>query len=151
MILSGRHALISLMFLAACLTAAPVMAGPREDIKAGNAAAQAQNLDQAIKLFSKAIKSGRLSPDNLAVAYNNRGSAYDDKGMGDKAIADFNQAIKIKPKYAEAYYNRSFTYEKKGMLASAMKDIEQAVRLQPQDDYYTNRMEYLNHRLSKQN
>lgn len=151
MSLSGRHALISLILLAVCLAAAPAMAGPKEDIKAGNAAAQAQNLDQAIKLFSKAIKSGQLSPENLAVAYNNRGSAYDDKGMGEKAIADFNQAIKIKPKYAEAYYNRSFTYEKKGMLASAMKDIEQAVRLQPRDDYYTNRMEYLNHRLSKQN
>src|SRR3974390_567511 len=42
----------------------------------------------------------------MAVAYNNRGNAYDDKGQYDRALADYNKALDLNPKYAEAYYNR---------------------------------------------
>jgi tetratricopeptide (TPR) repeat protein len=148
MTIARRSVRICLLFCIALLMAAPAWAGPKEDIIAGNAAAQAQKFDQAIKMYSRAIKSGKLSPANLAVAHNNRGSAYDDKGQAAKAMADFNMAIKTKPDYAEAYYNRSFAYEKKGMLAKALKDIEKAMLLQPDDKYYTDRLEYLNHRLA---
>lgn len=148
MTIARGFACISLLLCTALFIAAPLWAGPKDDIMAGNAAAQAKKFDQAIKLYTRAIKSGELSPANLAVAHNNRGSAYDDKGMAADAMQDFNQAIKIKPGYAEAYYNRSFAYEKKGMLPEALKDIEKAVRLQPDDKYYTDRLEYLNHRFS---
>ncbi len=148
MMIARRFACIAIILCAALLLAAPVWAGPKDDIAVGNAAAQAKKFDSAIKLYTRAIKSGKLSQANLAVAYNNRGSAYDDKGLAAKAMQDFNQAIKIKPGYAEAYYNRSFAYEKKKMLPQAVQDIEKAVRLQPDDKYYTDRMKYLNHRFS---
>jgi tetratricopeptide (TPR) repeat protein len=148
MIITRRLACISLLFCAALLIAAPAWAGAKDDIMAGNAAAQAKKFDQAIKLYTRAINSGKLTPANLAVAYNNRGSAYDDNGIAANAMKDFNQAIKIKPGYAEAYYNRSFAYEKKGNLTKALVDIEKAVRLQPDDKYYTDRLKYLNHRIS---
>jgi tetratricopeptide (TPR) repeat protein len=148
MTIAGRLACVSLIICASLLFAAPSWAAPKDDIMAGNAAAQAKKFDQAIKLYTRAIKSGKLSKSNLAVAYNNRGSAFDDNGMPAKAMKDFNQAIKINSGYAEAYYNRSFAYEKKGMLPQALKDIEKAVRLQPEDQYYTDRLKYLNHRLS---
>lgn len=148
MTIARRLACVSLFLCAALIMTAPSWAGPKEDIMAGNAAAQAKKFDQAIKMYTRAIKSGKLSPSNLAVAYNNRGSAYDDKDLAAKAMKDFNQAIKIKPDYAEAYYNRSFAYEKKGLLPKALKDIEKAMLLQPDDKYYTERLEYLNHRLA---
>lgn len=148
MTIARRLAYICLLFCIALLMAAPAWAGPKEDITAGNAAAQAKKFSQAVKMYTRAIKSGKLSPANLAVAYNNRGSAYDDMGQAAKAMADFNQAIKTDPNYAEAYYNRSFAYEKKGMMPQALKDIEKAMLLQPDDKYYTDRLEYLNHRLA---
>ena len=148
MTIARRPACICLLLCAALLMATAVWAGPKDDITAGNAAAQAKKYGQAIKLYTRAIDSGKLSPANLAVAYNNRGSAYDDNGQDAKAMSDFNQAIKIKPGYAEAYYNRSFAYEKKGMLPQALKDIEKAMLLEPDDKYYTDRLEYLNHRLA---
>jgi tetratricopeptide (TPR) repeat protein len=53
------------------------------------------------------------SPRNRTVAYINRGIAYYRKGDYDRAIADFDQAIHLDPKFKPAYYNRSVAYEKK--------------------------------------
>lgn len=135
--------LVSVMLLAA----AAAWAGAKDEITAGNAAAQAGRFKQAVKHYGKAISSKTLSRTNLAVAYNNRGSAKDDSGDADGALRDFNQAVKIKPDYAEAYYNRSFAYERKGLIRLAIHDIEKAVRLQPDDAYYRDRLEYLNSKL----
>ena len=58
--------------------------------------------DSAILDYGKAIEiDGRY-----AVAYLNRGSAFEAKGDHDLAIADYSKAIEINPQYAEAYYDR---------------------------------------------
>jgi tetratricopeptide (TPR) repeat protein len=45
---------------------------------------------------------------------NSRGVAYDIKGDPDKAITDFDAAIRIKADYGEAYINRGLAWVKKG-------------------------------------
>jgi len=125
------------------------LAGAKADIIAGNAAAQAGKLKQAIRLYTRALKSGKLSRTNQAVAYSNRGSAWDDLGRADRAIQDFNQAIQADPSYAPAYYNRSFAYEKKGLLKLALEDMKKALDLEPDDLDYRQRVRYLEYRLSK--
>ena len=52
-------------------------------------------LDKAIADFSKAIE---IDPKS-AIAYNNRGWAYEGKKDYDRAIADYSKAIEIDPKY----------------------------------------------------
>jgi tetratricopeptide (TPR) repeat protein len=57
-----------------------------------------------------------------AWAYGNLGSAYALKGDYDRAIANFTQAIKLKPndpKYAAAHYNRGMAYRSKGYMTEA--------------------------------
>ena len=44
-----------------------------------------------------------FADDNLAIFFNNRGYEYDNKGEHDRAIADFDQAIQLKPDDAAAY------------------------------------------------
>jgi tetratricopeptide (TPR) repeat protein len=58
------------------------------------------SIDQRINGCSSIIQSGRESPRNLAVAYYSRGLAYYDKGDDDRAIAEFNEAIRLDPKFA---------------------------------------------------
>ena len=55
----------------------------------------------------------------LAKAHLSRGLAYLYKRDYDRAIADFDQAIKLKPNYGEAYYNLGVAYERKGDIAKA--------------------------------
>ena len=43
------------------------------------------------------IQSGKEDAENLAVAYNSRGIAYENKGEHVLAIADFDHAIELKP------------------------------------------------------
>jgi len=125
------------------LSASLAWAGAKELIIAGNKAAQKGNFKKAIRLFSQAIRSKGISKYNLAIAYNNRGSAYADLERHDKALNDFAKSLAANPDFAQAYYNRSFTYEKKGMRDLAIADMRQATLLAPDDKDYKERLQYL--------
>lgn len=135
--------------LALIMLTAPAWAGPKDDIRAGIAAARAGRLQQAEQLFSKAINSGKLSRANLAIAYSNRGAARDDMGKTDQAIKDFTRATKADPKYDPAYYNRSYAYEKKKQLKMAYQDMRKALAILPTDPDYQQRLNYLMNELAK--
>lgn len=114
----------------------------------GNQAAARGEFARAVRLYTKAIDAGGLSKANLAVAYMNRGSARDDSGRTDQAIADFTRALEHDPGLDLAHYNRSFAYEKKGLIQLAAADMEKAVRLNSDDKDYQDRLAYLNQRLA---
>ncbi len=62
----------------------------------GNTARYSGDYDRAIVAYDEAI---RLNP-NYAVAFINRGLAYEQKGDNDRAIADYDEAIRLDPKDA---------------------------------------------------
>ncbi len=69
-------------------------------------------------------------PD-CAIAYNNRGNAYNFNGQYEKAINDFNRAIEIKPGLEIAYFNRGTVYEKLKVYDKAIADFTEALNIQP--------------------
>src|SRR5260370_1411901 len=73
---------------------------------------------------------GEIAND-CAIAHYERGLAYKSKGDFGRAIADFTEAIRLDPKYAEAYYNRAGAYGNKGDLDRAIADLSEAIRLAP--------------------
>ena len=48
-----------------------------------------------------------------------------------KAIAEFDQAIRLEPGYAKAYRSRGYAYFNAGKNTRAIEDYSQAIRLDP--------------------
>src|SRR6185503_2361702 len=58
----------------------------------------------------------------------------------DLAILDYDQAIRLNPKYAEAYNNRGYAYYWSNNATQAIADYSQAIELRPNYAYaYNNR------------
>lgn len=96
--------------------------------------------DRMIRGCSPIIKAGKDTRKNLAIAYNNRGIAYREKGEYDRAIADFTQAIKLNPKDVNPYLNRGVAYEKKREYDLAIADYTQAIKLNSKYAYPYNNL-----------
>ena len=123
---------------------APALASMAVIVMLGPAAAQSSrswawcvnqggtfSADQRINGCSSIIQSSRETRRNLAIAYYSRGLAYYDKGDDDRAIDEYNEAIRLDPKYAQAYFNRGNAYYQKGDDDRAIADYSEAIRLDP--------------------
>jgi tetratricopeptide (TPR) repeat protein len=88
------------------------------------------NTKKAIEMYSKYIIQ---SPRSLrsTEALNWRGMAYEELGMLDEALTDYDRAIGINSKYAEAFNNRGEVYRKQNNYAAALKDYRTAIELEP--------------------
>jgi tetratricopeptide (TPR) repeat protein/S1-C subfamily serine protease len=87
----------------------------------------------AISLYDEIIRS---QPQTYA--YNNRGLAKSDIGQTQKAIADYDRAITLNPKYAYAYNNRGLAKSDIGQQKEAFADYDRAIALNPKyvEAYY---------------
>src|SRR5262249_16559641 len=56
---------------------------------------------------------------------------YANKGDRDRAIADYNEAIRLDPENAMAFNNRGASYANKGDRDRAIADYNEAIRLNP--------------------
>jgi len=116
----------------------PTAAAPANDI---TTCANASG-DAAIAACGRAIASRRLKGIDLAQLYYNRGVEYAAKGECKRAIADYNEAIRLDPKYVSAYNNRGDCYVRQGSNLRALEDYAKATELDPSDSRaYKNRAE----------
>jgi tetratricopeptide (TPR) repeat protein len=100
---------------------------------------ESSNPDVIIYYCTRAIQS-RLSEKELARAFSNRGNAYNEKEDYDRAIQDYDQAIRLKPNHAPTFSNRGVAYGRKGDYDRAIQDYDQAIRLNPNNaDAFSNR------------
>ncbi|NMG22993.1 CHAT domain-containing tetratricopeptide repeat protein, partial [Brasilonema bromeliae] len=88
---------------------------------------------QAINSFSEALKQGNDSIKvlNQKIVYLYRGNSYLYKKEYDRALADYNQAIKLDQNYAQAYNSRGISYTNKKDYDRAIADYNQAIKLEP--------------------
>ena len=81
-----------------------------------------------------------FAADPSAADYLDRGDAWIKKGDPDKAIEDYNEAIRLGPNSAFAYIGRGAAWQMKGDPDNAIKDFTEAIRLDPKHaGAYTNR------------
>ena len=67
----------------------------------------------------------------LANVSMQRGIAYYEQGQYDRAIRDFDEAIRLDAGYVHAWNNRGLTYSNKGQYDRAIRDLDEAIRLDP--------------------
>ncbi len=73
--------------------------------KEASAALQRGNADQAIALYSEALKDQAIVSDRRANIHNDRGVTFQRLNLTRQALEDFNRAVILFPEGASAYNN----------------------------------------------
>ena len=89
----------------------------------GHADGAIAKYDQAIQLES--------DPDNLGWFYFSRGCAWASKGRLDRALDDYSEAIRLRPRFVAAYSARGTAWYNSGAYEKAITDLDEAIRLDP--------------------
>lgn len=87
---------------AAAILSTGALASATDDGNAGLEAYQRGSYDEAITLFTRAIKSGQLSNSDKEFAYLNRGRSYLAKNQYKSAISDLTIAVRLNPGDSDA-------------------------------------------------
>lgn len=112
----------ALILLAPSLALAQERKESDDPIREAADALEGGKYDQAIAKFTEGI----------ARAYRARGIAHAAKGDLDKALADYNESIRLNAEDPIAYYNRGNVYKEKGSTEKAIADYSEAIRLDRQ-------------------
>ena len=75
------------------------------------------------------LQPGRRGGQLQRQAFYHRGVLFIAMGAPERAIMDFNMAIRNNPRFRDAYMNRSMMYTLIGRHEDARPDVEQAVAL----------------------
>src|SRR5215472_7723732 len=93
--------------------------------------ASAGTPEHRLESCTAVIEAGTETSQNLAIALYNRGSIYLSKPDNDRAIADFDEAIRLDPGDARFFNNRGRAYSNKGQYDRAIADYDQAIAIDP--------------------
>ncbi|MBI4690865.1 MAG: tetratricopeptide repeat protein [Nitrospirae bacterium] len=82
-----------------------------------------------LTLFGKITKEFPAA----AFAHNNLGNVYMKQGLSDKAIEQYQIAIRLRPNDSEPYYNLGVIYQDCGFIDRAIEWYRVAIKLSPDD------------------
>lgn len=82
---------------------------------------------KAIKYFSEAISRSSQS----AKLHHYRADAYAMNEEYEKAIIDYDTAVRLNPAYPDTYLDRGNSHYQLNQFESALKDFSEAIRLKP--------------------
>ncbi len=108
------------------LVAVSALADPANDCQ------QEEDHDRTIRGCSYYIDV--VGRGNKVMSLNRRGLAYYRKGDYDRAIADFDEAIRLSPNFRDAYNSRAWVLFKAGKLEEARLDADKAVAFERSPD-----------------
>jgi tetratricopeptide (TPR) repeat protein len=84
-------------------------------------------------LFSCPLSRETEKKSYDAKTYFDMGTVQLEKGENEQAIAFFNKALEVNPKYVDAYYNRGIAYRRQGLNELAISDYTKTLELNPRE------------------
>src|SRR5262245_56387247 len=119
-----RKLLLTVPVLLACGATAPAVADDAQDCinKTG---------DARIAACTRVINSKKFSGTSLGNVHHYRASGHREKNDNDKALIDYDTAIRLNPKNHNALVQRGTIYRIKGDHERALADYDQAIRVEP--------------------
>ena len=114
--------------LAAMMVSAVAQLSPHWQACTGNPGI---DWDQQIKGCTALIQSGTELKENVAIAYYNRALAYENKDDYARAVADYDEALRLNPNDADALLYRGIDKQRLGDKAGGEADVAAAKRMNP--------------------
>ena len=102
----------------------------------GFEATKDKDWNKAVAAFRKAAELDSKQAPNLIATLQQRGTAYTNEKKFPEAIADFNEALKMKPNDPGIYERRAYVEMKMNDLDKAFADYSEASRLNPNEVRY---------------
>lgn len=110
----------------------PGRAAPANDANLCNGSSG--TADARIAACTRVIRAGKVKGNDLADIYVNRGYEYlENKKDPDRALSDFDSAIRINPKNALAFSNRANVFLERKDFERALENYNEVIRLDPKD------------------
>jgi tetratricopeptide (TPR) repeat protein len=129
----------SLTLLAGSAQAGILVLGSSDAAVCSNAAISARGGSDGMRACDQALKVDALSPRDRAATYVNRGILRM-RGRGiDRAVEDFNSALRLNPNLGEALVNRGAARIGQRRYREALKDLEQGTAMgsaEPEKAWY---------------
>ena len=109
----------------------PAAALPGQSLEENWKECKSDDPENSIQGCSALIQSRQTTGTNLAKAFYDRGLAFAHKGDYDRAIQDYDEALRLTPIFADAFYSRGAAHANEGDYDHAFQDYDQALRLKP--------------------
>lgn len=93
----------------------------------------------AIAACTRSIESKQFAGKTLADILLQRGILQMDLGNDELAVADYSEAIRVDPQFAEAFYNRGIAHNKLKRYQLSVDDYTSAIKLFEFASFYNNR------------
>jgi tetratricopeptide (TPR) repeat protein len=121
------------MFVSFAVFALALSAQAADPLQDQRTTCSALSRPESIDACAALIQSGKLSGNDLARVYLNHGLGNVRRGLTNRAIEDFNQAIAIDPTFNPGYVDRGTAYLALFDYAHALQDLDHADQVKPDD------------------
>ncbi|MBP7633104.1 hypothetical protein KBA41_02960 [Candidatus Ozemobacteraceae bacterium] len=123
------HVLLLVMGITSLLFAPGCVFNGENDVDTAWSALKKGDSHQAIRFASRAINFGGLSGEKLGSAYECRAAANRNRYEFDRALADLDKLVALRPEYAGGYLARGEVLFQAKVPDRALADMDQGLRL----------------------
>jgi tetratricopeptide (TPR) repeat protein len=121
--------ILAVIAIPVCIgVAALASADSRAHVAQAKAAFASGDYQDAVREYTDALNDQGLSNNERAEIYNGRGQAYREGRQYQDAIADYDAALKLRPKYPDAMLNRAIAYDRIGQGDNAIAGYSDTIK-----------------------